>query len=41
MHNDPDKDDAENDEVDEELEPAPKKFRQDCSEDSIVPCVNI
>jgi hypothetical protein len=38
VHNDPDEDEVENDELDEKLEqPAQKKFRQDCSQDSIVP----
>ena len=42
MHNDPDKDEVENDELDEELEqPAQKKFRQDCSQDSVVSHINV
>jgi len=37
MHNDSDKDEVENDELDEELEqPAQKKFRRDCSQDCVV-----
>lgn len=42
VYNDPDKDDVENDELDEGLEqPAQKKFRQDCSDDCIVACINV
>jgi hypothetical protein len=41
-HNDSDKDEVENDELDEELEqPAQKKFRQDCSQDCAVPHIDI
>jgi hypothetical protein len=42
VHNDPDKDEVQNEELDEELEqPAQKKFRQDCSQDCVVPHISI
>lgn len=42
VHNDPVKEEVENYELDEELEqPAHKKFRQDCSQDCVVPHIDI